>query len=961
MLLPASAQSIPDGTVTLPGEAWRALQPPETPRDVLPGPRATSRDARVRWDGKALVARVRWELDAMEPGWMMAPLAAPGLRVESATLDGRPVDLLVKDGAVWFLARIDGPHTLAAEVVSIDDPTRSPLNLGLMPADRGRLTFDVAEGLEGRVASGDAVRVDDTWWVRSDDVVVQVGVPKRKVADRRTLAVASAGVGLTVGEGAVQGKARVRWTLRQGAMSSVALRARGVGSDLEVTGPNVARVSRSGDRVQVELRKPTEGLVDLELTWSVPIEAGAESRIGVPEILPEGAFRTEASLQLARDAEIEVLPEVPGWQAVASSELPDFGEGLIEGTPTAAYVAAAAGKGGSLGLLRFVPAKSPPVVVDVASLTMTVSPEGRSLTRAHYTVRNERASHLRVQPQPGATIVAARVQDGPVTPVADGEAWLIPLPRSLETVDGLLSFPVEVVVLGDGVPWDRHEARDLQLPVVGADVAVNRVTLHLPRGWMPRMEAGEHGTVADFTEGEGISYGFGLGGEKEAEADQYWQDAQAAYMRNDFDEADEILDRLEDIGASNSNMGKLRGNLDVVQGRAGDGNARARRVRDQAKTRAEEDYRAQTEAIQEAEERWAAGEYEQAELAYSTAAKLSKKLDKLEQKESVEQERVAEEAQKKLQEAKVEKARQQIAENAGVLGALGYANDGKDLSVVDGELAGALGGLVGASSNGLPGGLGSVGSGRGGGGRAFEAIVGLDDDEEPALLSVDGTQSRLYDPEATNAWEEPVEAPATVGEIFDIVIEDEFESGGVVGGVEGGVVGGVVAGQAGSIASYGGARSESETVAVEELQRIPSPRRGRMETASVAASRRGGLRLGGGRGRSGRRSTGRRSKAEPAPQAVAPSPETKVAFDDMPIEGNLASPDSLVLAGDDALLDNSADYAFEALEVTSTRESVVVPVLGETLKYQHLLLRAGADHVVHVEARADRSVPRRTE
>jgi hypothetical protein len=50
---------------------------------------------------------------------------------------------------------------------------------------------------------------------------------------------------------------------------------------------------------------------------------------------------------------------------------------------------------------------------------------------------------------------------------------------------------------------------------------------------------------------------------------------------------------------------------------------------------------------------------------------------------------------------------------------------------------------------------------------------------------------------------------------------------------------------------------------------------------------------------------------------------------------------------------------FAALQVTATRLSVVVPVLGETLRFQHLLLPAGAAHAVHVEARTDRATFRR--
>ena len=64
-------------------------------------------------------------------------------------------------------------------------------------------------------------------------------------------------MGLTVGDGAVDGRAQVRWALRQGRMEQVVLRVDGVGNDLEVTGGNVGRVERQGSRVVVTLREPS--------------------------------------------------------------------------------------------------------------------------------------------------------------------------------------------------------------------------------------------------------------------------------------------------------------------------------------------------------------------------------------------------------------------------------------------------------------------------------------------------------------------------------------------------------------------------------------------------------------------------------------------------------------------------------------------------------------------------------
>jgi len=101
-----------------------------------------------------------------------------------------------------------------------------------------------------------------------------------------------------------------------------------------------------------------------------------------------------------------------------------------------------------------------------------------------------------------------------------------------------------------------------------------------------------------------------------------------------------------------------------------------------------------------------------------------------------------------------------------------------------------------------------------------------------------------------------------------------------------------------------------------------------------------------------------------APEAVddllETDEETPITFD--PAANDIDVDGELVQAEDAKGLDANAKpngYAREALEVTSTRLSVVVPVLGETLRFQHLLLPAGQSHSVHIEARADHTVPRR--
>src|SRR5688572_31425751 len=101
----------------------------------------------------------------------------------------------------------------------------------------------------------------------------------------------------------------------------------------------------------------------------------------------------------------------------------------------------------------------PPLVVEIGDLLMATSVEGRTLLRARYELRNERAPHLEVRPPRGMKLVGAWVSGEEVRASLVDGAWRIPVPRSIETLDGLITFPVVVAMLGEGEAWRRREKR----------------------------------------------------------------------------------------------------------------------------------------------------------------------------------------------------------------------------------------------------------------------------------------------------------------------------------------------------------------------------------------------------------------------------------------------------------------------------------------------------------------------
>ena len=651
LILALALAPTPD-SVELDRDTWAALRPASPAERAVPA-WAASRAVKLTPVAGGVLLHARWTLRSLSPGaWFSGHVLGdmPGMRVEVLRWDGAPAAAAVGPDGVRVAGRVSGRAVVEVVAFVPGDPVQRPLALRVMPATRGRVEAGAPEGLVATLRLADAtttprndegdaapLKLGADFWTGAAALELAYGSPA-SAAGGAAVVVARAGVGVTVGDAELRGRARLVWEVRRGALESVEFQAEGVGADLEVTGPGVRAVERSGGSVRALLQAPVSGRLELDLRWTSPIGKAAESRAALPQIRFGGVFRAESTLQLARDGEVEAVPSTPGWTAIRAAALPGWGQGLVEGTPTAAFAASGPAEG-SLELLRFVPIEGPPAVIDVAAYTIATSREGRALMRAHYEIRNERAALLRIRPPPGFVLLGVRVAGETAVIARDrAGAWRVPLQRSVDTVSGALSFPVEVALLGEAVPWDRRERRALPLPRLDAPVAATRVTLYLPPGYRSRLKAGEGEVVAAFTKGEGITYGLGVGAVGAAQADALFQSAVKRWLANDFAGAQDELDQLKGMGASNENVARLQGNLDLIAGRGGKQDAGVqRRIREQAKARAVSEQVAQEKLKKQAEESRKSGDYKAAQAQYQAALAVGDRLAQLEQKESVEQ------------------------------------------------------------------------------------------------------------------------------------------------------------------------------------------------------------------------------------------------------------------------------------------------------------------------------------
>ncbi len=724
MLLPLALMLLlrapaPDQTVELDGAAALAL------RDAARGPQARGaaahaqrRTITVVADERGLELRVRWTLHADEPGWFAGALVGGPLVVESVTLDGRPAAAAGGE-PTHVIAWVDGDRELLLRARLTGDPRQREQTFALLPAAIGEAVIDEALGLRlDAVDEPVLLRHDGRTWGGAAGLRLGPRPPARTDEGAGPLAIGRIGIGLSIGDAELRGRARLRWALRRGELTRVAFTATGVGADVRVEGPEVRKVEHVGDRFEVELQSPVTTEVALELSWSAPTPAG-DAKLVPPSFALEGTSRDDVSFELARDGDVDVVPTLESWQPTVATRLPSWGRDLVEGQPQAAWVRHGPSHGAqSLQLLRFVPVEAPAVVIERASFELAAAVHGQVLLNARYEVVNERASYLRVRLPARARLLAVEIGGVDVRAARDGDAVLIPMKRSLETLAGLTATPVVLSVLLDGAPWRRRDRRELQLPRVSAPIRTIDAELTLPRDvratldedddgvarilrhtWRrtdlrrARRKAGKPAGAAPAGDASGTAvYDFedpSLEDSKamrQAKEDQLLRKAEEAYNRNDFDGAQAAIDDLRGQGLGGENAEKLESNLmilnapapaspmepeatttsaDVSISLAGKAGV-LRRVKDQARARAGGLRTQNFKRKARAKQLRAAGDYAAAEHELERAIQENRSLDKLEQDESQVYDFEAEELAAELEATKTESAARAQLEHSSV-------------------------------------------------------------------------------------------------------------------------------------------------------------------------------------------------------------------------------------------------------------------------------------------------------
>ncbi len=604
-----------------------------------------------------LLVTLEWTLAGTTPAWAELPLAGSGLVVRSATgpVVAGPAGLfaLVPPSAARGGATIRVTGTL--------DPTgQGAASLRVLPAARQRVIVD-APGLDVTVAGA-----HDGWLAAADTLAltwaprVTTEAPPRPATP---VVHAEAATAVWAEPGALISQTVARWKVVRGAVERFELDVAGL-EEVEVEAAGLLRTERAGDRLVLSTRAPVKGTFEARIRARKAVSGDGE----VPAPAPRPVASRVSRYFTVGGAEDGELVPTGGPRAVPARAIPEWGRGLSETAVVSAWQGDTPLR---VRLANYAPMMGPETVIERAVLVVAAAAEGRALLRTTWHVRNERKQYLHVVPQDGARPMTARVSGEAVLVLSDGTGGVyVPLEKSVETVQGLLTFPVELTWIAEGEAWARKGERAFELPAVDAPIQAAEWEVYLPRGVTAK------GAVSAAPPPE-----------EEAGAAAL-QQAVAAYKRNDFTTSSALLETVRSSGSTNANVDRLQSNLDVLLDDAKDKGGEAsveddeeaedvatRRVRALANAKTITLQVEQEKKAEEAKLAYASGDVERAEAYLEDVIALADDIGVTEQKESQEQDQRRDDAKRLLGEVKKQKA---ASGKASAEGGARPADDGED-------------------------------------------------------------------------------------------------------------------------------------------------------------------------------------------------------------------------------------------------------------------------------------------
>lgn len=455
--------------------------------------------ATVTGDEEQVSVRLEFSLQVLNPEkWVEVPVIAEGAALARFEIDGRPANVYRKGGQHQIALRGEGRHDLVLEYlapvqsgrgtrsVSFLFPRAPVIDLDLrIPRPRldVNLTGAVVRSIDRtatetrvRAAFQQAANASVTWFKQAE-----LGEKETKVfGELRTL--------LAIGEGMVRGTATAVYTIHgQGADTfRIDLPAEVNILDVSAQGVREWKIEDgdgegAGRVLGVYLNHRAKGTYAFQVTFEKDL-GDASAEMAVPTFVLRDVLRDRGFIAVAAATNVEIIPggDLLNATPVDPSELPpeliaQAAQPILYGFKYLRHPVEV-----DLKITRHQDLAVKRTIIESARLFTYLSPEGKLITSARYTIKNNRKQYLELTLPEEAEGWGVYLEDRPVKAARDKEGTiLIPLKKTAGN-GNLEPFEVELVY------FQRHPSgtwgrRQFTGPVLDVDAMEVQWHLFLPR------------------------------------------------------------------------------------------------------------------------------------------------------------------------------------------------------------------------------------------------------------------------------------------------------------------------------------------------------------------------------------------------------------------------------------------------------------------------------------------------
>jgi hypothetical protein len=482
----------------------RRVEPPVVPEPPPVDFASSGCDVRVDVDPENERARVALELSiqVLNPdGWVEIPVIREGPALSRFTMDGRPANVYRKNGMHHVALKGAGRHALSLEYTTQVADSRGTHSTHLMFPPAPVISLDlripqpdldvnvggaVVRSVERtptstrvRAAFQQAHDAPITWFKK-----VELDEKETKVlAELRTL--------ISVGEGMLRGTAVAAFTVHGRGVDRFRLAFPADVTVLDVSAQGIrdwkVEKRREDDREEnlltVNLSYRAQGNYSFQVGFEKQLE-GTSAETSAPDVAILDVLRDKGFIAVAAATNVEINPvgELKNATPVDPAELPDDLTMLAREPVLYSFKYLQHPVEIGLRIVKHEDLTVKRTIVESARLFSYLSPEGKLITSATYSVKNNRKQYLEATLPDGGEVWGVYLENRPVKAARTEQGRvLVPLKKTAANAAGELeAFDVELVYFQqqDTGFWG---SRSFAGPALDVDALEAQWHLFLPR------------------------------------------------------------------------------------------------------------------------------------------------------------------------------------------------------------------------------------------------------------------------------------------------------------------------------------------------------------------------------------------------------------------------------------------------------------------------------------------------